>query len=198
MTPLVVKLGGSLMGTDRLQIVLDLIRRSSKNIVIVPGGGGFADAVRDSQRRHGLSDAVAHRMALLAMHQMAEVIISCEPAMSVADSLDDIVRAWGEGRTSVWRPYAMAIADYRMPQDWSITSDGLAAWLALRLPGAEVLLVKSCSVPATSDIAALAASGIVDPWFAAACAGSRLVWHVAGDDMDARLGALLGIGTTTP
>ena len=43
-------------------------------IVVVPGGGPFADAVRDFDRSLGLSPHTAHWMALLAMDQYGHVL----------------------------------------------------------------------------------------------------------------------------
>ncbi len=54
--PLVVKIGGSLEKSGRLGSVLSLIARATRPVVIVPGGGIFADAVRESANRHPVSD----------------------------------------------------------------------------------------------------------------------------------------------
>ncbi len=79
MTPLVLKIGGSLAESGRLRAILRLVIRARRRVVIVPGGGPFADAVRSTQASLGFSDAAAHEMALLAMHQMAGVMIALEP-----------------------------------------------------------------------------------------------------------------------
>jgi aspartokinase-like uncharacterized kinase len=71
-------------------------------VVVVPGGGPFADAVRDMQAALRFPDDVAHDMALLAMHQMAEVMIALEPRFVAADTLVAITRAWRRRRIPVW------------------------------------------------------------------------------------------------
>ena len=43
---LVVKLGGSLSETGELKRWLALITRARRPLIVVPGGGAFADAVR--------------------------------------------------------------------------------------------------------------------------------------------------------
>src|SRR5688572_11112389 len=70
--PTVVKLGGSYALSPRLPAILAAIRASHVPVVVVPGGGPFADAVRAAQPRMGFGDRAAHRMALLAMAQFAE------------------------------------------------------------------------------------------------------------------------------
>ena len=47
----IVKLGGSLLGAEELTHWLELLARySDGKIIIVPGGGIFADAVREAQK----------------------------------------------------------------------------------------------------------------------------------------------------
>ncbi|HSG93628.1 MAG TPA: uridylate kinase, partial [Methylotenera sp.] len=66
----VVKLGGSLLGSPELTSWLEtLVKISDGKVLIVPGGGMFADAVRQAQEASLINDAVAHHLALLAMDQ---------------------------------------------------------------------------------------------------------------------------------
>ena len=63
----VVKLGGSLLGSPELIKWLALVaQHGDGKVVIVPGGGLFANSVREAQMITNVSDAVAHKMALLA------------------------------------------------------------------------------------------------------------------------------------
>ena len=57
--PIVVKVGGSLAENDRIGGALDIIARASRRIVVVPGGGVFADAVRAAQNNYQFSDETA-------------------------------------------------------------------------------------------------------------------------------------------
>ena len=66
----VVKIGGSLAGSPALSAWLGVLSHCrNPGIVIVPGGGPFADEVRKAQWVSGFDDGLAHRMALLAMEQ---------------------------------------------------------------------------------------------------------------------------------
>ena len=57
----VIKLGGSLLGSPALKYWLDALNSfSDGQVVIVPGRGLFADAVRESQLLTGVDDATAH------------------------------------------------------------------------------------------------------------------------------------------
>lgn len=193
MTPVVLKLGGSLAESGRLRRLLALVSRARRPVVIVPGGGAFADAVRETQKKLGFSDEAAHDMALLAMHQMADAMIALEPRLLGAESLVGIARAWQRRRIPVWLPASLCASDRRIPRDWSITSDGLAARLAERLGDVELMLVKSRNVRRTASAKTLARQGIVDPVFPVIVARADLAWRVLGPNDDAVLCDLLDI-----
>ncbi len=69
----VVKLGGSLADSAQLPRLLRELARLP-DLVIAPGGGPFADAVRRAQKERGFDDAAAHDMALLAMAQFGRML----------------------------------------------------------------------------------------------------------------------------
>jgi aspartokinase-like uncharacterized kinase len=190
-TPLVLKLGGSLAESGRLRSLLMLVSRARRPLVIVPGGGPFADAVREMQAALRFPDDVAHDMAILAMHQMADAMIALEPRFVATDTLVAMSRAWRRRLIPVWLPAKLCASDRRIPRDWSITSDGLAARLAERLGDAEVALVKSRAVPRTAHPGTLARHGVVDSVFPLIVERAGLTWHVVGPGDEAVLGDLL-------
>jgi aspartokinase-like uncharacterized kinase len=193
--PLVIKIGGSLAETGRLAPVLAMIGGARIPVVIVPGGGPFADAVRNLQSEMRFNDAVAHRLAMLAMEQMAECIVGLQPGMTVARSLDDISEAVMDGQIPVWAPLQMIGSDKTIPESWDVTSDALAARLA-ELLEARLVLLKSVSARDISSAMDLMREGIVDPVFPEIVARADLGWSIFGPEDDAALAALLiGEGT---
>jgi aspartokinase-like uncharacterized kinase len=189
-SPLIIKLGGSLYESGLLAAALQRIAASSRAIILVPGGGPFADAVRAAQQRYGFSDALAHRLAILAMQQMACVIADMQPECVTADTPDDLMRLAQSGlQIPVWAPDAMTRRAGDIPRSWSMTSDGLAAWLAVKLGRLEVCLVKSCPVPRSLTVEALAQAGIVDAEFARIVTAYDLIWHVVGATDEAKFDA---------
>jgi aspartokinase-like uncharacterized kinase len=193
LVPLVVKLGGSLLRQARLGSLLALVGAATRPVVVVPGGGPFADAVRETQAALGLDDATAHRMALLAMHQAAFALIALQPRLVPAETLPEMRRALATGMAPAWLPSRLCARDHRIPQDWSITSDGLAARLAERLGAPEVLLVKSCPVSRDAGLAELTGAGVVDPCFAGIVERAALSWRVLGIGDDDAIAAALGV-----
>ncbi|MDD5364614.1 MAG: aspartate/glutamate/uridylate kinase [Gallionellaceae bacterium] len=138
----VVKLGGSLLDAPRLPDWLEALSGAGGQVVVVPGGGPYADAVRITQARLGFSDATAHRMALLAMEQYGLALCDLHPGLLPAASSQTIAAILERGRTPVWQPAAMCLQAPDIPEAWSVTSDSLAAWLAGVLDADALALIK--------------------------------------------------------
>jgi dihydroneopterin aldolase len=192
--PIIVKLGGSLARDRQFARWIEAIRNCKSGTIIVPGGGPFADCVRDAQMYMRFSDAAAHRMALLAMEQYAIACASSFPDVLLMSEEAQLALI-GEGRTAFWLPSRMAIGADDLPQNWQVTSDSLAAWLALRLDARALVLVKSLdakSDPVTA--AALVEREIVDPLFARFAALTNAEIRLAGPRDLAGAGAKFAAG----
>jgi dihydroneopterin aldolase len=134
----------------------------------VPGGGRFADEIRNAQKDMGFSDKAAHAMAILAMDQLGHVILDRDDRLVPAQSMQDIERALRRGKIPVWLPSSLAIPAPDIRASWDITSDALAAWLAGKLGADALLLVKQTAAFSSGDDAvSLTVRGIVDAGFAA-------------------------------
>lgn len=186
-----VKLGGSLAESMRLPSMLELVGRARAPVVIVPGGGAFADAVRRAQADFEFGDAEAHRMALLAMHQTGLMMAALHPRFAPVETLAELRQELDAGHIPVWLPFKMTERDKRISADWSTTSDGLAARLAERLAGAPVVLVKSCRILPGSALVSLVFEGIVDSTFATIVNRAELAWHVLGAGDEDQLKSLV-------
>src|SRR5262252_9411080 len=114
--PTVIKLGGSFAFSACLRDWIAAIAGCAGRIVVVPGGGPFADQVRSAQAHMGFDNRAAHRMALLAMEQYGCAIKSLHEAVSLADSPDAIRRGLVSGQIPVWLPSHMALDASNIPQ----------------------------------------------------------------------------------
>lgn len=159
----VVKLGGSLLSSPRLDDLLAMLARNGAPLVLVPGGGPFADTVRDIQPQIALSDGAAHHMAILAMEQTAVALADIEPRLALCADPAAIAHAHAQGRAALWQPALMALKAPDLPPSWDVTSDSLAAWLAIVLGAAQLTLVKSVGVIPAAE--RWVAEGLVDPYF---------------------------------
>jgi 5-(aminomethyl)-3-furanmethanol phosphate kinase len=160
---LVVKIGGSLYNTVELKKWLDCLKNYSPQqpILIVPGGGPFADQVRTAQKLHHLDDKQAHHMAILAMAQFALLIKGIEPQCQLFHYPDNKIPS---SALSVWLPDEKLLTFNELAQNWSVTSDCLALWLAQQLQADELLMIK-CAQDMSNSIADLVNKHVLDSAF---------------------------------
>lgn len=139
--PLVVKIGGGLLraeGLDGLRRacaeVSELVARQP--VLVVPGGGPFADAVRALDAQVGLEDGVAHRMALQAMDQLGVLLARLLPEHEL---LRELVAPHSLGLLVAAPAFA---GRPEVPESWDVTSDSLAVLAAAAIGAEEALLLK--------------------------------------------------------
>ena len=201
----VVKLGGSLLGTASLSPLLATLSRlaESRRLVVVPGGGPFADAVRHACERHDPGRSAAHWMAILGMEQHAQLLAGLLPTARLAQDLVGIERALADKRLCLLAPHAWLRAADPLPHGWHVTSDSIAAWVAARLAAARLVLLKSVEgvldgdgrLAPELDAAAASQAGVVDPHFLRELEPGRECWILSGRHPD-RLEELLRTGRT--
>lgn len=189
----VVKLGGSLGGSPLLRDWLRALTvTGAGRVVVVPGGGLFADQVRDAQASWAFDDQTAHHMALLAMEQFALMLCGLQQGLTPAADLSSIQQTLQRGSTPVWMPVNMVLSDINIPQNWSVTSDSLAAWLAARLQASKLILVKSANLGAVGgSVEHLRQQGIVDEHFEKAISEADYEVTFLNLNDSAQLGAAL-------
>ena len=139
----VVKLGGSLQYSPHLPAWLEEIAtHGGGKVIIVPGGGAFADQVRQAQQYWHFNEQAAHQMALLAMEQYGLMMKGIENRLRTARTTGEIATVLAAGEVAVWLPSGIA-CDREIQPGWDVTSDSLSAWLARKMEARHLLLVKS-------------------------------------------------------
>jgi dihydroneopterin aldolase len=181
----IVKLGGSLAHSLHRAAWLDALAAWGGPLILVPGGGPFADCVRAAQAAMRFDDATAHRMAILAMEQYGVALAAHAKPFALAASRDELASRLRAGQIPVWLPSRMVLAAPEVPQTWEMTSDSLAAWFAGILGADRLLLIKACGLKAPVSAEALAAGKIVDPLFPRFAAKSQAeVWLAGPESLD--------------
>jgi len=182
----VIKLGGSLLSSGSLQEWLSIIvEHGAGKLVIVPGGGIFADQVREAQQKWKFDDKAAHQMALLAMEQYAYLLKSYAQNLGLVDSIEGVEKAISQNQVPVWLPFKMINACQDVSANWNITSDSLSLWLAAQLNAEHTMLVKSLSSK-NLNARQLSESEMVDKDFPEFVKKSQsLVWWLAQNDVGA-------------
>lgn len=146
MCEVVVKIGGSLLeDVARLDDTLDAVRvlASRRSLLVIPGGGVFADGVRAVDHRIGIADDAAHWMAVLAMDQYAHLLAARLGRGDVVFSAEDAQRVSARSDVPVLAPYRWLYAVDPLPHTWDVTSDSIAAWIAGACGARELIVVKS-------------------------------------------------------
>lgn len=126
----VMKIGGSLMDSapDILKKVSEFTETEKNiSILIVPGGGVFADTIRSKTAQYGIGDEAAHWMAILAMEQYAYYLIDKTGATGI-ETIECLPSGF-----SILLPYRLLKTTDELPHSWDVTSDTIAAWVAKRL-----------------------------------------------------------------
>jgi aspartokinase-like uncharacterized kinase len=155
----VVKVGGGLLAkAGAFELVIEALTafRPGRRLVIVPGGGPFADAVRQMFKRVRIGDDAAHWMAVLGMDQYGIALAARIPDATLVDTAAGVTAALEAGRLPVLAPYRWLRAADPLPHSWEVTSDSIAAWVAGALAARRVVLIK----PATWD-----SGKVVDAYF---------------------------------
>ena len=161
----VVKIGGSLEAEPGLRPLLALLADyGHTGVIIVPGGGRFADRVRAEQRDTGMDDTAAHCLAIRAMEQYGAVLCGMEPRLVPIGDISEISGASEASTVPVWLPATPLADEPGIPANWQVTSDSLALWFAGKINAHALILVKP--IPnKTNDAHALAATGYLDEYF---------------------------------
>ncbi len=121
----VVKVGGSLL--ERAREVMGVLKEYE--VLVVPGGGVFADTIREVAENAMISQKTAHIMAILATHQYGHMLsdlsglptvstLACLKGSAIMLPLDDVSRS-------------------ELEESWDVTSDTMACYVA-RLLGKEI------------------------------------------------------------
>jgi 5-(aminomethyl)-3-furanmethanol phosphate kinase len=164
--PVVVKLGGSLAFSSDLQQWIVACTACAGRVVIVPGGGPFADTVRSAQAQMQLDDVAAHQMAVLAMEQFGRALASRNALLALADTADAIRHCLARQHVAVWSPARMVFGARDIAPSWDVTSDSLAAWLSGSIGATRLLVVKSVALASRRECCeSLVAAGVLDKAF---------------------------------
>ncbi|MEN8763675.1 MAG: amino acid kinase [Thiogranum sp.] len=163
----VVKIGGSLAADELLPCWLDSLScYGGGEVVIVPGGGPFAEQVRISQRCWRIDDSAVHVMALLAMEQYGFMMSGIRNDLVPVECETDMLRVLKKAGVPIWLPTFMVSKEEDIEHSWDVTSDSLAAWLAWKIGASRLLLVKSVKLGDSKVTAEeLSQQGIVDVAF---------------------------------
>ncbi len=177
-------------------------------VLVIPGGGIFADLVRAETERYRLSGSAAHWMAVLGMDAYGQVLLDLlgaradgAPAGEAVFSPRAAESAWSRSHVPVLLPYRFMYSEDPLPHGWEVTSDAIAAWVAALTRAKRLVLVKpgepAADAPPVDDylLSRLESSGPHRTGFAGLAHGLPESWAINGQ-VPHRLSELLDGGST--
>ncbi len=178
MTPIVVKVGGSLFDIPHLgkRLASWLETLPTREVVLVPGGGQFADVVPTLDRVHNLGERGCHWLALFSLSFSARFLAMLFPLAAVVKELANFPEHWRHNSVTIVDPYTFALLDEgrpgSLPHCGDVTSDSVAARVAEVMHARELILLKSVTLPDGVAWTQAHKQGVVDAYFAKAVSKS--------------------------
>ena len=164
----VIQIGGNLADWVAMADWLTLAGRLAAKAptVIVPTGGPFAETVHEAEDMWRLPPAIVRRMVLLGMDSHALLLHGIRSDIATAPDFNAIWANAAAGRASVWMPGGLVRERPDLVDDWDMSSDSLAAWLAVELRAERLILVKSGACPCHAvDTLGMVRDGLLGPDF---------------------------------
>ena len=150
----VIKVGGGISEhPEALRTLCKKLNEIAKKhrLLIVPGGGEFADVVRGIEKRFATSAYVSHKMAVLAMDQFGLLLSELIPNAIAIASLEKAKDYWKSETTPIFLPSKMMFREEPLEASWDVTSDSIAAFVALRVKADIAILAKDVDGIFSSD-----------------------------------------------
>lgn len=169
-----IKVGGSLLTSPdlRQRLAFDLKHLAPHTILMV-GGGSLADVVRDWDRIHHLHLDGADSLATMTLRITAALLQQLVPRGKLVTSFaaaSEELR--NDGVPIIELPAALADPSVEaLPKGWEVTSDSMAAVIAIGWKLKELILVKSVDAPHGVSCRSASEQGLVDAYFPKAVRG---------------------------
>ncbi len=150
----VIKIGGSLSENPSMlkKLCKKLTEIAQKHsVTVVPGGGKFADAVREADQRYALPAEAAHKMAISGMDQYGLLLAQIIPNSCATYSLVAAKQFSKRKAVPVFLPSRLMFTKNPLEASWDVTSDSIAAYVASCLKADKLILVTDVDGVFTSD-----------------------------------------------
>ena len=175
MSVTVLKLGGSLLDLgdlpDRLRAVF--AKLDGDRPLLICGGGEAADVVRRWHDAHRLDEEQSHWLAMESVRLNQRLLLTLMPELELVSNRAAAESAWMHGRVPLLDLVSFVSIEEAafdagvkpLPHNWSVTSDSLSAWVAIRWPANRLVLLKSIDLPPLESLSQAAEAELVDEFF---------------------------------
>ena len=139
----IIKIGGSWIDKAELNELIISLSKYSKfeNIILVVGGGCFADAVRLVYASKQMSEKTGHFIALKATEMFAHILKEINKSISLVNDIESLKII--DKKLKVWMPSIVLKDESSFLSSWESTSDSVAAWLHTKVKSKGLVFIKS-------------------------------------------------------
>jgi len=142
----VFKIGGKILENNKnLEFTISQLKKlyednTLQKIIIIPGGGSYANFIRNIDKKLILGDDLAHWTAIFSMDYNGKDLNRKFPDFECIDDFEIIQRA--KRIFCIFLPYNYLKKKDELPHSWDVTSDSIAIYIANKLNLNECYLVK--------------------------------------------------------
>lgn len=138
----IVKIGGSWLQNPKLPSLVSFLQKfANQEIVLVVGGGVFAETVRDVYKANKMSEATGHVLAMKATEIFAYYLKSINPDILITHKITNFIKK----NLNLWLPTEKLSFEKKFEKNWESTSDSIATWLYSNTNSKGVVFIKSLS-----------------------------------------------------
>jgi aspartokinase-like uncharacterized kinase len=138
--------------------------------VLLAGGGTLVNEIRRWHNAKPLDDQVAHKMCIEAMNITAQLLVQAIPGAKLVEQYNELELIPSHDLLVAFAPLDWLRREEpdqlgtKLPESWDVTSDSIAARLAICL-GADELVLLTSADPPTGDLQELSDLGYIDKFF---------------------------------
>ena len=135
----VLKIGGSWITNPNLTTLLKTLDKKKKGkMIIVAGGGCFADSVRFAFKKTKMSEKIANTLALKSTEIFCSYLKDINKKLYLTTN-----QRFRENSLNVWLPSLILSNEKSFKKNWNSTSDSVAAWLSTNIKAEGLVFIKS-------------------------------------------------------
>jgi len=112
-----------------------------QKIIVIPGGGTFANFVRSLDEVLQIGDDLAHWIAIYSMNYNGIILNGKYPNLETVEDLKTFQDA--KQMFCIFLPYSFLREDDNLPHNWDVTSDSIALYVANKLKLSQCFLIKN-------------------------------------------------------
>jgi len=128
----VLKIGGSLFPEKAIDLCRFLFKHNEfkGNILIICGGGKFANQVRNYNDELDFSNTANHKSAIMCMDIIGTLLADKVKGLETVNTLEDALKVSQLGKIPVLNSYTLMEDHDPLEHSWRITSDSIALYIS--------------------------------------------------------------------